>query len=75
MRRMMIAALLSVAACTEQKSAELPANEVVAPPAQTEAKAEVPSLEGSWQVTMIDGAEAKPLGMTATIGGGQASLS
>ncbi|HEY0628842.1 MAG TPA: hypothetical protein VGD23_05885, partial [Sphingomicrobium sp.] len=47
----------------------------VAPPAQTEAKAEVPSLEGSWQVTMIDGAEAKPLGMTATIGGGQASLS
>ena len=38
------------------------------------AKAEVPTLDGSWQVTVIDGVEAKPLGMTATVGEGRASL-
>ena len=68
------AALLILAACGQQEAAPPPANEA-APATETAAKAEVPSLDGSWQVVMIDGAEAKPLGMSATIGSGQASLS
>ena len=70
-RTLSIFATLLLGACGQQDNAEPPANEAAAAPA---AQAEVPSLEGSWQVTMIDGAEAKPLGMTATIGGGRASL-
>ena len=73
-RILAIAALFCLAACGQQDAAEPPANEAAAPPAETVAKADVPSLEGSWQVTVIDGVEAKPLGMTATLGAGRASL-
>lgn len=73
-RNLPIAALLLAAACGQQESPPAATNEAATPPAETAAKADVPSLEGSWQVTMIDGAEARPLGMTATIGGGRASL-
>ena len=69
-----ILATLLLAACGRQDATEPPANEAAAAPAESAAKPEVPSLEGNWQVTMIDGAEARPLGMTATIGGGRASL-
>lgn len=68
-----IAALLLAASCRQEESPPEPTNET-ATAAEPAAKAEVPSLEGSWQVTMIEGIEAKPIGMTATIGGGRASL-
>src|SRR5688572_33290338 len=68
-RTLSIFAILFLGACGQQNTADPPANEAAAAPA---VQAEVPSLEGSWQVTMVDGAEAKPIGMTATIGGGRA---
>lgn len=68
------AVILCLAACGQQEAAEPAANEAAAPAAETAAAPDVPTLEGRWQVTMIEGAEARPLGMTATIGGGKASL-
>ena len=67
-------ALILLAGCGQQEAADAPANRQAAEPAAPAAKQEVPSLDGAWQVTMIEGAEAKPLGMTATIAGGRASL-
>ena len=67
-------ALLCLAGCGQQDSAKPTAKQQDAQPAVPAAKPDVPSLDGSWQVTMIEGAEAKPLGMTATIGDGRASL-
>ena len=67
-----LAALLSVAACTEQKSETPATNAAAAEPAAAES---VPSLEGNWAVTAIDG---KPVGegsaMTASFAGGKVSI-
>lgn len=64
--------LILAAACGQQESPPAPTNET-ATAAEPAAK-EVPSLKGSWQVTMIEGIEAKPIGMTAIMSGGRASL-
>ena len=74
-RIMTVAVLLGLAACGQREAAEPAINESGNIAAAPEAKADAPGLDGSWQVTMIDGAEAKQLGMTATMGSGQASLS
>ncbi|HET9336399.1 MAG TPA: hypothetical protein VFO12_08335 [Sphingomicrobium sp.] len=72
-RALPISLLLLLAACDAQQAVPPEANGTNVAEVEP-ATPEVPSLEGSWQVTMIDGAEARPLGMTATIGAGQASL-
>ena len=74
-RYLPLALLMLLAACGEQDRNAPPSANEVAPPAEAAAKPDVPSLEGSWQVTVIDGVEARPLGMTATLGGGSAILS
>jgi hypothetical protein len=83
-RLLPIAGLLLIAGCGEPReqapaatneAASAPSNATeAANPADT-AKADLPSLEGSWNVTMISGSEARPLGITATLGGGKATLS
>lgn len=69
---LLIAAVLSLAACNEQESAPQPANEAAAAPEA--ALTQTPELSGDWQVAAIDGkppAEA----MSASFSGGKASLS
>ena len=67
--------LLLAAACNKEDSrAARHSNEAAAAPAAPAAAAEVPSLEGDWRVTMIEGRDAAGLGMTAAIGGGKASI-
>ena len=73
-RTLPIAGLLLLSACSPEQAPPA-ANESANAPAAEVAKPAVPSLEGNWQVTMIGGSEARPLGMTATLGGGRASLS
>ena len=78
-RLLPIAALLLIAACDKQDaSVAPPANEATAAPAESAvppASAEVPSLEGDWRVTMIEGQDVVGIGMTASMGGGKASIS
>ena len=67
-RTFVLAALLLTAACGRQdQPAAAPANDIVAAPAAPAAKAEVPSLKGTWRVTGADG-------LTATFAGGQLVL-
>jgi len=73
-RTLLIAGPLLLAACSPGHAPPA-ANETASAPAAEVARPAVPSLEGSWQVTMIGGSEARPLGMTATLGGGRAILS
>ncbi|RIX32558.1 hypothetical protein [Sphingomonas edaphi] len=64
---------LMLAACNQQDDAPAP---VQNEPAETPAAAEeVPSLEGSWNVTMAEGRDASAMGMTASFAGGSATLS
>ena len=65
-RMVLIAALLIVAACSQQENPAPPqANEAAEPAAVPTA---VPSLEGSWAVTKVGGVpDAAALGMTAAI--------
>ena len=75
-RLLPIFAFLLIAACDKQDaSVAPPANEAAAAPAAPSAPAEVPSLEGDWRVTMIEGRDVAGIGMTASIGGGKASIS
>ena len=84
-RLLPIASLLLIAGCVEPRDETAPAatNDVAGGPANAveaansaeSAKTDLPSLEGSWNVTMISGSEARPLGLTATLGGGKATLS
>jgi hypothetical protein len=74
-RLLPIFAFLLIAGCDKQDaSVAPPANETAAPTAPS-APAEVPSLEGDWRVTMIEGRDIAGIGMTASIGGGKASIS
>ena len=69
-RQLALAALLFAAACQKQPG-QPPAND---DPANQAAKAEVPSLEGDWNVAAIDG---KPVGagaMSASFAGGKVSI-
>ena len=52
-RALTLAALLCLAACSQQQPA--PANEAEAAPAEQVAEKAVPSLEGNWDVAAIDG--------------------
>ena len=75
-RLLPIFAFLLIAACDKQDaSVAPPANEAAAGPAVPSASAEVPSLEGDWRVTMIEGRDVAGIGMTASMGGGKASIS
>ena len=77
-RILTIAALLSIAACSQKEQAPAPANESnkVASTAASAAEQVVPALEGQWTVAAIDGA---PIGaasaMTASFAGGKAVIS
>ncbi len=82
-RLLPIAGLLLIAGCSEpseqapaatNEAAGAPANATGAANSADTAKADLPSLEGSWNVTMISGSEARLLGLTATLGGGKATL-
>jgi hypothetical protein len=66
------AALLLLSACNQETTTKAPTNNVAAD--EPKAAAEVPSLEGNWRVTMIEGKDVAGLGMTASFSGGQASL-
>lgn len=64
---------LMLAACNQAEEAPAP---VQNEPAEAAAPAvDVPSLEGSWKVTMSEGRDASPMGMTASFAGGNAILS
>ena len=68
-RTLAYVALLLTAACGRQdQPAPAPANDVAAAPAAPVAKAEVPSLKGTWRVAGADG-------LTATFSAGQLILS
>ncbi|MBA3667094.1 MAG: hypothetical protein H0W65_05170 [Sphingomonas sp.] len=74
-RTVLIAALLFAAGCSQQdKSGDAVSNEVAIEPSSHATRAAVPSVEGSWRVTMITGESAGGR-LTAAIGGGKASLS
>lgn len=74
-RTLPLAALLILAACDQtQAPAPTTGNETASAPSAEAARPAVPSLGGTWRVTMIGGSDAKALGMTATLGDGQASL-
>ena len=74
-RTLPLAALLILAACDRTPEPAAPATNDSASAAPAEAaKPAVPSLDGNWQVTLVGGSDAKGLGMTASLGGGQASL-
>ena len=66
-RTFALAALLLTAACGRQDQPAVPANDVAAAPATPVAKAEVPSLDGTWRVAGADG-------LTATFAGGRLVL-
>ncbi|HVF36779.1 MAG TPA: hypothetical protein VNA29_02420 [Sphingomicrobium sp.] len=70
---MTFASLVSLAACSPQPGEAPQSNTIETVKAQP-AKADVPSLEGSWRVTRIDGQDAAGLGVTATLGAGKARL-
>ena len=75
-RLLPIAALLLVVACEKPESSAAPnSDNATATPAAPTATADIPSLEGNWRVTMIEGQDAVALGMTAAMAGGKASLS
>ncbi len=70
-----IAAFLLIAACNGQDDSVTPrSNEPAAEPA-AQAAADVPSLEGDWRITMIEGRDAAQLGMGIVLGAGKASVS
>jgi hypothetical protein len=74
-RTLPIAALLILASCgPSREPAPAPANEFGSAAPAEAAKPAVPSLEGGWRVAMIGGSDARGLGMTASLKGGQASL-
>jgi hypothetical protein len=73
-RALPIVALLLIAACSQEDSRVIPDSNEAATTTPA-AVAEVPSLEGQWQITMIEGREAAKLGLTAAFGGGKASIS
>jgi len=70
-----IAALLLIAACDKPDSGVAQNPDKAADTRAAPAAAKIPSLEGSWRVTMIGGQDATTLGMTAAMAGGRASLS
>lgn len=73
MRKLTVAAALLVSACNQRDQSPAPVqNEPAEAPAPA---AEVPSLEGSWKVTMAEGRDASAMGMTASFAGGSATLS
>jgi hypothetical protein len=70
-RILTLAALLLTASCSQQQQPAPPANDVAAAPAAPaapRAKAEIPSLKGSWTITGAGG-------VTATFAGGRVVLS
>ena len=70
-RALTLAALLCLAACSQQQPA--PANEAESAPAGQVAEKAVPSLEGSWDVTAIDGRPVDASSaMVASFSGGNA---
>ena len=74
-RALAIAALIFVSACSQQESGSAPANEVANTAQESVEVAQVPSLEGNWQIAAIDG---KPVGagsaLTAGFSGGKVSI-
>ena len=77
MFRMLPLALLLLASACQKPQEERPIeNEAVNQAAAAATPAEVPALEGDWRVTTVDGNPAvATLGMTASFGGGAATLS
>ena len=73
-RTLPLAALLILAACGRRQEPAPPAVNEAAGTPSPEARPAVPSLEGDWRVTMIGGLDASALGMSATLGNGQAGL-
>jgi hypothetical protein len=74
-RCLTIAALLLAAACSKQDQGAPAANEVANTAQAPAAEAEVPTLEGSWQVAAIDGRPvAEASAMIATFAGGKLSV-
>lgn len=73
MKYLLSISTLMLAACNQQDETPGPVQneqaEAVAP------AAEVPSLEGGWEVTMAEGRDASAMGMTASFAGGSATLS
>jgi heat shock protein HslJ len=68
--------LLLIAACDKQDSGVAPsANEAAAAPVVPSAAAEIPSLEGNWNVAKIGGRDVAGSSMVAVRGGGKASIS
>jgi len=74
-RRLTIAALLLVAACSKQDQSPAPSNQAANTPEAPAAETTVPTLEGSWQVAAIDGRPvAEGSAMIATFAGGRVTV-
>jgi hypothetical protein len=74
-RALPFVALLLITACGQQDRSVAPQSNEAAAEAAAPAAAEVPSLEGEWRVTLIEGRDVGGIGMTAAMDGGKASIS
>ena len=72
-----VVAFLLVAACGQHENnvTQQQSNNAASASTEPAAAAEVPSLEGNWRITQIEGKDATSLGMTAALAGGKASIS